>query len=228
MSDDAPTGALIVATPVMADPVNAISTEETAHVTMLWFGDADQLGPDLLDGIRQALQESVARYAEFDVLVSGVGVIGPDHAHVLLLESPVLAEIRNELAVDEFVREAWLSADHQFPHWIPHCTLGYNVETVDPEPPVQAVRIGGLGLWVAGQHEAFPFMEQVGDGELSVDDLDMFDNLTSSIIPPVETVDDFPLALNFAETHPAARWYVEKRAAALGLRERIPSQWAGQ
>lgn len=228
MGDDAPTGALIVATPVLADPVNELSDEEAAHVTMLWFGTADRLEPGLLDGIREALRRMVARYSEFDAAVAGVGAIGPDHAHVLLLESPHLVEIRNELAADEFVREAWMTAERQFPWWLPHLTLSYNAESINPEPPVQMVRLGGLGLWVAGQHEAFPFAERVGDGEISVDELDTFENLTSSIIPPVYTVDDFPLALHFAETHPSARWYVEKRAAALGLTERIPAQWAGR
>jgi hypothetical protein len=224
LSDDAPIGALIVATPVMADPVN--EGVENAHVTMLWFGEAANLPGEVIDGVRDAITQIVPRYAEFDADVGGVGLIGPDKVSVLLLESSLLVEIRNELAADPYVREAWLSAERQFPWWVCHLTVGYD-GTVPQDPP-ESVRIGALGLWVAGQHESFPFMEQVGDGEISMAELDTFENLTSSIIPPVHTPDDFPLALHFAETHPSARWYVEKRAAAMGLLDRIPSQWGGQ
>lgn len=42
-------------------------------------------------------------------------------------------------------------------------------------------------------------------------------------IPAIDTADDLPLALRYAQSHPAARWYVAKRAAVLG--QKVPVDW---
>jgi hypothetical protein len=40
--------------------------------------------------------------------------------------------------------------------------------------------------------------------------------LSSGMIPEIRTVADVPMAVAYANTHPAARWYVQKRCAVLG------------
>ena len=49
-----------------------------------------------------------------------------------------------------------------------------------------------------------------------------------SMIPTVDTVDDLDVAIRVASAHPDARWYVVKRAKALGAEERVPAGWIPQ
>jgi len=101
MTDDAPTGALIVATPAADDPIRQYVEDPDPHITTLWFGDAAYLqdnseGDSPLPGIQQALADVTGRYTDFDAKVSGVALLGPDKASVLLLESAELVEIRGD------------------------------------------------------------------------------------------------------------------------------------
>jgi hypothetical protein len=45
------------------------------------------------------------------------------------------------------------------------------------------------------------------------------------MIYPVDCPDDLPMAVQFAEQNPDSRWYVERRAAALGV-NCIPESWS--
>lgn len=47
-----------------------------------------------------------------------------------------------------------------------------------------------------------------------------------STIPIIASAADLPGAIRHAERNPQSRWYVAKRAAALGVGERIPADWA--
>ncbi len=47
-------------------------------------------------------------------------------------------------------------------------------------------------------------------------------------IPIVSSADDLDMAIKYGDTHPAARWYIAKRAVALGVPERVPADWAPQ
>lgn len=44
-------------------------------------------------------------------------------------------------------------------------------------------------------------------------------------IPQVGSVEDLDLGIRYGNTHPNARWYVTKRASALGASARIPAHW---
>jgi len=46
-----------------------------------------------------------------------------------------------------------------------------------------------------------------------------------SMIPVVASVGELPGAVTFGQTHPAARWYVAKRAETLGRPDLIPEEW---
>lgn len=45
------------------------------------------------------------------------------------------------------------------------------------------------------------------------------------VIPTVDTVDDLDVAIRVASANPGARWFVAKRAKALGAEERVPADW---
>lgn len=225
--DDAPpTGALIVATPSAGDPVNALSEEDQAHVTLLWFGERDELDGAAERAIRQHVQAVVLDRGEFTAKVSGAAVLGDDKAGVLLVESIALMELRADLFDNEYVQQAWLAAD-QFPAFVPHLTLTYDAGIPAGDLP-ETIHFDGVGLWLAGQHEPYALRRSadVSDDPNWRTEYDRGDELAGSIIPPVLTADDLPLCVQFAQEHPAARWYAEKRAAALGLRQLLPTQWA--
>lgn len=48
---------------------------------------------------------------------------------------------------------------------------------------------------------------------------------SGTMIPTVETLDDLDTAIRVASANPAARWFVAKRAIALGAGERVPEEW---
>jgi hypothetical protein len=222
---DAPTGALLVATPSAGDPVNAISDEDAAHVTLLWFGDAAELDEETAAGIREHVQAIMLTRAEFDAKVSGQAVLGADKAGVLLIESIELVELRDDLFDSPYVQRAWEAAD-QFPCWIPHITLSYQGGLPSGDLPT-TVHFDGVGFWRGGQHEPYALRRS----SIVLDDPNFrtdyeTEALAGSIIPPVETADDLPLCVQFALQHPGARWYAERRASALGLAELIPAGWA--
>lgn len=224
MNDDQPTGALLVATPSAGDPVNALSQEEAAHISLVWFGERADLDPETEQGIREHVQAVVLDRGEFDAAVSGAAVLGPDKAGVLLIESLDLVELREDLFDDPYVQQAFLAAD-QFPWWIPHLTLNYGGGVPDGDLPT-SVHIDGIGLWLAGQHE--PFSLRLSDSPM--DDPNFYDTvglgIGASVIPPVLDADDLPLCVQYAQEHPDARWYAEKRASALGMTQLLPQPWA--
>jgi hypothetical protein len=173
------------------------------------------LPPDVLEGIRVATEETVSLFDPFTAAVSGQAILGPDKASVLLLESPELVEIRQALCGYEAVKAGYLLADKQFPWWVIHLTCGYTGEL--PVDPPGEIAIDGLGIWVAEEKQRVPL-----GGEAAEDD----PFLASVLVPPVLCLDDLAPAVQYADTHPAARWYMQRRAVALGAAELIPAQWA--
>lgn len=216
MSDEEFTGALIVALPADDDPA-AVGIEE-AHVTVLWFGEADQVSSETFDGIRRALDDVSSVSHAFDSQVSGVGMIGPDKARVMLLESEDLRHIRNTLHAWPPVAKAWGAAD-QFPFYIPHMTLSY-----DGDLPVEwpeTIRIDRLGLWIAGNKESWDLQEPLSDLSGDVDEM----TAAGGLVVPVHTLEDLDVGIMVANLRPEGRWYIARRARALGAAGRIPAQW---
>lgn len=48
---------------------------------------------------------------------------------------------------------------------------------------------------------------------------------SGSNIPVIATADDMDLGITYGKTHPESRWYVAKRAKALGIQDQIPEDW---
>lgn len=220
--DSPPTGALLVATPAPSDPVNAVSEESVAHCTLLWFGEADTLRPDAVDAIRDHVADVAGRFPAFPAKVSGRAILGSEDAGVLILESGELAALRADLFDHEAVQDAYLAAT-QFPHWVPHMTIWYGKGLPDVFEPGE-ITFGAVGLWLAGQHQSFSLRPAPAVGADEEEAL-LSAGLT---IPPVLTAADLPLCVSYADAHPHARWYAQKRAVALGAAHLLPSQWVPQ
>lgn len=205
------TSALIVGVPATDDPINTLSTEDRAHITMLFFGDMAAMPPEIADELRVVVPAIADEFGAFDVNIAGVGIIGPDKASVLIVESDELVDLRNELAREPSVQAALALPERQFPNWLPHITLNYG-GGVEENPP-ESVRIDNLGLWLADDKVSHPL------------------GLESSMlaaalsIPAIHSPDDLPVGIQYAEQNPDARWYVHKRACAFQVKERIPPQW---
>lgn len=203
------TGALIVATPAADDPYT--SGLEDPHVTLLWFGESALLPPDLLPAISDHCAMVSGEFEPMDVTVSGVGILGPDKASVLLLESRELVAMRADLADNPAVQAAWEMAE-QFPWMVYHLTTGYEGDL--PKDPPETIRIDSLGFWVGDQRSAF-LLGEAGEPV----------SASACLIPTIDCLADLSVGVHYAREHPAARWYVAKRAHALGAGHRIPESW---
>lgn len=207
MADDQNLGAVIVLTPDQSDP--AAQGVEDPHVTIAYLGDGVDDGH--LDGVRGMLTQIATEHEPFQMQVSGAGYLGPDKARVLLLESEQLKQVRDNIMGTEALQAAAAAGDgKEYPFYIPHMTLAYDGAL--PEELPDAVSGTSLGLWLKGEKESW----DLTGGALSP-------NL--DVVVPISGPDDLELGIRVAAAHPSGRWYVAKRARALGLEHRLPPSW---
>jgi 2'-5' RNA ligase len=201
------TSALFVATPAAGE-----LDVEDAHITLTYFGEAESLDSALTDELRQVLSDLANNIGPFTADVAGTAVLGADKATVLLIESAELVMIYQLLLEFDSVREAQQNAEKQFPWWIPHATTGY--DSALPEKVPTELRIDSLGFWIAGDQESYPLQTPGPD-------------LTAALsVPQILCEQDLAQGIRAATLIPGARWYVAKRAVALGAADRIPQQWS--
>lgn len=139
------TSVVLVALPAATDPISAASSEDQAHMTLLFFGET-------VDVDAKALEVAIAEFVdsgEVGVItdkVSGYAMLGDDKADVVLFDAKNLAALRSGLMQQDTIEMAH-SAVEQFPTWIPHVTLGY------PETPAtsaytgESVTFDRIALW---------------------------------------------------------------------------------
>lgn len=206
------TSALFVAVPAVDDP--AAQGVDDAHISLCFFGEADALTPAMVDVLHMVVAAAAGLSGPFEADVAGTARLGPDSALVLILESQTLADIYTYLCSLDPVQLAQSEAT-QFPWWIPHMTLAYGADAPIPEPVPKTVKIDQLGFWVAEQQTNYPLAEV--ETNIAAD-------LTAAAlcIPEIQCVKDIPLGIRYAANNPEARWYVNKRAEALGAGELIP------
>lgn len=201
-------GTVVVLTPDPNDP--AAHGIEDAHITLAYIGQGAT--DDHLDGVREMLAQVAGAYEPFQMQVSGAGYLGPDRARVLLLESDQLKQMRDAIMGTEALQAAASAGGgKEYPFYIPHMTLGYNGTDLPEELP-DAVSGVGLGLWVQGEKESW---DLTGGG--------MAPSL--DVVVPISGPDDLELGIRVAGAHPSGRWYVTKRARALGLEHQLPAAW---
>lgn len=207
------TSALFVAVPAVDDPVNDLSQEAQAHITLPFFGDASGLSEELQLQLLEVLDEMAQSFGPFEAAIAGTAVLGQDKAGVLLIESAELVAIRAAMNDNPVVQEAQANAERQFPWWIPHLTMTYGKPVPDGYP--ESIRFDRIGFWSA-EDKVYAPLEAPSE-----------DSVTAGIcIPPVWDVDDLSLGIRVASGDPSARWYVSKRAEALGQMGQIPQHWS--
>lgn len=211
MSEAAPEqrSTVLVVIPAADDAV-AQGIEEP-HITLAYLNDGSTpLDDGVLDDVRTMVGQMASVTSPFQMKVSGAAYLGQDRARVLLLESADLRDLRDAL-IDTDALSAALTAE-QFPFYIPHMTLGYEGTELPEELP-ETISAAALGLWVQGEHEVFEFGSDPGQ------------DMAMDLMVPVASSADLDVGIRVAQQYPAGRWYVTKRAHALGLEHRLPTQW---
>lgn len=153
------TGIGIFLIPDTDDDINTISSEEMAHMTVLWMGTTDEVDLDI-DSIKAAVKAIADTLAPFTERVEGRDTLGDDEADVAMMSRDNAGPLRDMLIENEEIRNA-VDAVEQFPSWAPHVTLGYPERPADGDPPDE-VTFTTLGLWVGPDHFEFPLGGDMG------------------------------------------------------------------
>lgn len=142
VSGDNRTSLVIVALPSENDPVQKVSSEKAAHMTLLYLGkpDFDQARIDLITGF---VEHAASTLSPFMLDVERRGVLGSDNADVLFFvkkQAKRIATFRDHLLQNDLISETYHSTE-QYPEWTPHLTLGY------PETPAKKSPSEDSGIW---------------------------------------------------------------------------------
>lgn len=140
--DDKRASLVIVALPAENDPVQKVSSEKAAHMTLLYLGkpEFDQTRIDLISGF---IEHATSTLSPFMLDVERRGELGPDNADVLFFVKRYakrIATFRDQLLQNDLISQAYNSVE-QYPEWTPHLTLGY------PETPAKKSPSEDTGIW---------------------------------------------------------------------------------
>jgi len=209
-------GGVLTATAVFSDPA---APDETIRIRPLDPYDAITLAPDA--GVPQPLTVVEAHILRGGMLALQLdAVVAPDNTVVTLII---------ETGMGPFVRYDG--------EWI---ALPEGNTTLDDMSLVQ-VAPSALAVWDAGDASGktisvadlptklfggeAEIIQMPGEDQPAVGEPEEAVVAAGANIPSVNRVDDLPVAVRYAITHPDSRWYVVKRAKALGALDKIPQEW---
>lgn len=185
-------GTVIVALPSVDDRVNKISSEQKAHLTLLFLGDQSD-NVSQLPGMVEFVQHAAENLNPFGLTVDYRGKLGVDDADVLFFEDKYaqldeIRQFRTNLLGYAPIRSAYDSVD-QFPLWTPHLTLGYPETPAHEDdsdyPGIHHISFDRIAVWVgdfqgpefrlkykdSGMEVAMSDMEAIRVGEAAVKEL---------------------------------------------------------
>lgn len=150
-STDNRTSLVIVALPSENDPVQKVSSEKAAHMTLLYLGEPgfDRTQIDLISGF---LEHASSTLSPFMLDVERRGELGPDKADVLFFVKRYakrIATFRDQLLQNDLISQAYNSIE-QYPEWTPHLTLGYPTspaKNTSPDAGIWYVNFDRIALW---------------------------------------------------------------------------------
>lgn len=136
------TSLVLVALPSENDPVQKISSEKAAHMTLLYLGEPD-FDQTRINLITDFVEHAASTLSPFVLDVARRGVLGSDNADVLFFskkQAKHVATFRDQILQNDLISEAYHSIE-QYPEWTPHLTLGY------PEAPAKKSPSDDSGIW---------------------------------------------------------------------------------
>jgi 2'-5' RNA ligase len=146
------TSLVIVALPSPDDPVQKISSEKAAHLTLLYLGDP-KFDQSQIELVTEFVEHASSQISQFHLDVESRGVLGDQDADVLFFDkrwTKDIAAFRTQLLQNDLISKAYLSTD-QFPEWTPHLTLGYPTSPAKKFPDgydrIYGVNFDRIAFW---------------------------------------------------------------------------------
>lgn len=205
----------IVALPEETHPVHKVSSEKSAHMTILFLGE--QREPALAVRIIEALQHTIATSLKhkFSLGVQKRGTLGQDQADVLFFykdEAGRIKDFRSLLLKNDDIKKAYDSTT-QFPEWTPHLTLGYPDTPAHPMPDdnhsISWITFDRIALWLEDSDGPEIELDVYGSGLATPDEAFHFDQMVRKGLESVTTSDDFLAHYGVK----GMKWGQRKRAA---------------
>lgn len=187
----------IVALPEASHPVHKVSSEKSAHMTILFLGD--QREPALAIRIIEALQHTIATAfnTKFSLGVQKRGTLGEDQADVLFFykdECGRVKDFRSLLLKNDDIKKAYDSTT-QFPEWTPHLTLGYPDTPAKPMPEdhhsISWITFDRIALWLEDSDGPEFELGDHGRGVATPEEVYHRDRMIQKGMVAMESTDDF-------------------------------------
>ena len=187
----------IVALPEENHPVHKVSSEKSAHMTILFLGE--QREPALAVRIIEALQHTIATSLKhkFSLGVHKRGTLGQDQADVLFFykdEAGRIKDFRSLLLKNDDIKKAYDSTT-QFPEWTPHLTLGYPDTPAHPMPDdnqsISWITFDRIALWLEDSDGPEFELDAYGSGLATPDEVYHRDQMIQKGMVAMESTDDF-------------------------------------
>ena len=210
----------IVALPEENHPVHKVSSEKSAHMTILFLGE--QREPALAIRIIECIQHTIATSFKhkFSLGVQKRGTLGRDQADVLFFykdECGRVNDFRSLLLKNDDIKKAYDSTT-QFPEWTPHLTLGYPDSPANRMPDdnhsISWITFDRIALWLEDSNG--PEIE-LGDYSFDLatpEDAYHRDQMIQKGMVAMESTDDFLAHYGVK----GMKWGVRKQSQADSLR----------
>lgn len=153
------TGGMIALRPVNPESlvVEGGDPAELLHVTLGYVAeDASQMEPAVIEACNRAAAQVAQAFGPIEGVVAGIGILGEQRAVVLLLNGSVFSEI-HEAIWDELNEVGEDAFPPQHLPFIPHVTLGYEIEASAGEPFFgQTITFDRITLDIGDTQKEFP------------------------------------------------------------------------
>lgn len=208
MSTEHRTGRCIVALPADDEPIHAFG-EEDKHLTLVYLGKPED-NPDLdMDMVRASVQGYASDNPPFIALIDKTGELGDEGATVTFLAPDDVPQHDHLMSIPEIAAEA--EKVEQFPEYLPHVTLGYNLAEDNAPNPKGTILFDRLAVWDGEDRQEFPLQKIT-----SLPVTDVF-----SLKRSIGLADK----LSAGPARDAARRVLTRRARELSCLYAVPTQW---